>query len=73
MSAWPTPWLTLRVLVSGRGVAVGKLAVLMSCGGVLLRFVVLAEIVMVRDGVMMSGSVMMTLARRMLGRFGPVF
>lgn len=66
----------MRVFVSGRGMAVRKLAVFMGRGGVLLRLFVLAEIVMMRrlmmmmrGGVMVSGSVMVMLARRMLGRF----
>ena len=65
--------------MGSRGVFLSQLAMLMSCGRVLLRLFVLAEVVvmrrlmvMMRGGMMVSGGVVMMLARRMLGRFGHV-
>ena len=59
--------------MGGRGVLVGMLTMFVRRHGVLLRFLVLAEIVMMRGlvmmmrgGVVMGGGLMMMLARRML-------
>jgi len=64
----------MRTLVGGgRGLLVGLLAMFVRRHGVLLRFLVLAEIVMMSGlvvmmggGVVMGGGLMMMLARRML-------
>src|SRR5208282_3466941 len=63
----------MRTFVGGRGLLVGLLAMFVRRHGVLLRFLVLAEIVMMSGlvvmmggGVVMGGGLMMMLARRML-------
>jgi hypothetical protein len=63
----------MRTSVGGAGVLVGKLAMFVSCSGVLLGFFVLAErmvmlglIMVVRSGMVMSSCREMMLARGML-------
>jgi hypothetical protein len=59
---------------------VGKLAVFLGRRGVILRFLVFAELMMMgrlmmvmRSGVVVSGGGVVMLVRRMLGRFGHIF
>ena len=63
----------VRMTVGSRGMFVGKLAMLESRSGVLLRLFVLAAfvmmgrlMVMMRGGVVVSGRLMVMLTRRML-------
>ena len=68
--------LLLRVLVSGRRVLVGEIAMFLGRGGVLFRLVMVAVlmmmrglVMMVRSGMVVSGGGVVMLARRMLGGF----
>lgn len=70
----PEPSLLVRETVGSRALLVSELAVFESRGCMLLGFVVLAEIVsvgglmvMMRGGVMVSGRLVVMLARRMPG------
>ncbi len=66
-------WSFMRMTVGSRGMSLGKLAMFVSRGCVLLCVFVLADIVkmgrlkvMMRGGLMVSGGLMVRLTRRML-------